>query len=252
MLNVEGVYADFIDSHNEDHSRKYEDYEGWFGASSAGQCFKKQYYRYLKVEPQGFDDRVARILRLGTIVHEDMAKAVEFHIKNRDPDSKSKLFVEKQVKIPTLKVLGHIDMLEQDNGISRVFDLKTVASYKWRKKFGRTTRKFRPDPNSDLFYKMQLGSYGLALLDESSSVEMYLCWYNKDTSAMKKPIQIEGSWISAAKDYWIELWNVINETESPDDMIPGVTNNVPMDKEWECNMCPYNHICNSRYNTKRK
>ena len=113
MLNVEGVYADFIDSHNEDHSRKYEDYEGWFGASSAGQCFKKQYYRYLKVEPQGFDDRVARILRLGTIVHEDMAKAVEFHIKNRDPDSKSKLFVEKQVKIPTLKVLGHIDMLEK-------------------------------------------------------------------------------------------------------------------------------------------
>ena len=47
MLNIEGVYADFIDSHSEDHDRKYKNYEGWFGASSAGQCFKKQYYRYV-------------------------------------------------------------------------------------------------------------------------------------------------------------------------------------------------------------
>ena len=252
MLNIEGVYAEFIDSHSEDHSRKYEDYEGWFGASSAGQCFKKQYYRYLKVEPQGFDIRVARLLRLGTVVHEDVAKAVEFHIKNRDSNSESKLFVEKQVKIPRFKVLGHIDILEQENGISRIFDLKTVASYKWRKKFGRTTRKFRPDPNSDLFYKMQLGSYGLALVDESSSVEMYLCWYNKDTSAMKKPIEVDGSWIDAAEAYWMDLWNAIDHTGSPDDMIPGVTDSVPMDREWECNMCPYNHICNSRFNTKKR
>ena len=69
---------------------------------------------------------------------------------------------------------------------------------------------------------------------------------------MKKPIEGESFWIGAARDYWIDLWNAIDETESPDDMIPGVTIGVPMDKECECNMSRYNHICNSRYNTKRK
>ena len=69
---------------------------------------------------------------------------------------------------------------------------------------------------------------------------------------MKKPIKVEGSWIHAAKDYWIDLWDAIYDTESPDDMMPGVTKGVPMDQEWECNMCPYNHICNSRFHTKKR
>tara|TARA_R110002020_G_scaffold3785_1_gene16821 strand:+ start:989 stop:1747 length:759 start_codon:yes stop_codon:yes gene_type:complete len=252
VLDIEGVYADFIDSHKEDHNRKYENYEGWFGASSAGHCFKKQYYKHLNVEPQGFDNRVSRLLRLGTIVHEDVAKSIEFYIKNTNSDSESKLFVEKQVKIPRLKVLGHIDILEQENGVSRIFDLKTVAAYRWRKKFGRRTKNFRPDPDSDKFYNLQLGSYGLALIDDSSSVEMYLCWYNKDNSVMKKPIEVGTSWINAAEEYWFDLWNTIDETGSPDEMIPGVTKGVPMDREWECNLCPYNHICDSRFNTKKR
>ena len=254
MLDLERVYADFIDSHREDHGRKYEKYEGWFGASSAGHCFKKQYYKHLNIEPQGFSDRVARLLRLGTIVHEDVAKAVKLYRKT----SESKLYVEKQVKIPRLKVIGHIDILEQENGISRVFDLKTVAGYRWRKKFGRTTKNFKPDPNLDINYKMQLGSYGLALVDTSDDVEMYLCWYNKDNSTMKPPIEVDRGWIDEAEAYWLDLWNAIDETGSPDEMIPGVTYGVPMapieanGSCWECNLCPYNHICNSRFNTKKK
>jgi hypothetical protein len=99
---------------------------------------------------------------------------------------------------------------------------------------------------------MQLGSYGLALVDKSSNVEMYLCWYNKDNSSMKPPIEVDGAWIDAAESYWMDLWNAIDGTGSPDDMIPGVTYGVPMDIEWECNLCQYNHICHSKFNTKRK
>ena len=255
MLDIERVYSDFIDSHKDDHLRKYEDYDGWFGASSAGNCFKKQYYKHLKLEPKGFDNRVARLLRLGTIFHEDIAKSIKYHIKNRDstsPHSESKLYVEKQVKIPSLKVLGHVDILEQEDGISRVFDMKTVSAYRWRKKFGRTTKTFRPDPNLVEFYKMQVGTYALALTDSSDSVEMYLCWYNKDNSQMKPPIEVESYYIDKANNYWEKLWEFIESYENPEDMIPGVIEGVPMDEEWECNYCSYNDICNSKFNTKKR
>ena len=252
MLDIEGVYSNFIDSHRDDHSRKYEDYDGWFGASSAGNCFKKQYYKHLKLEPQGFDNRVARLLRLGTIFHEDIAKAVEFHKKNKGSDSESKLYVEKQVKIPKLKVLGHIDILEQENGVSRVFDMKTVSAFRWRKKFGRITKTFKPDPDLDQMYKLQVGTYALALVDSSKSVEMYLCWYNKDNSQMKPPVEVDNYYIDEANDYWERLWGAIKTHDSPDDMIPGVTKGVPMDQKWECNYCSYNNICDSKFNTKKR
>jgi hypothetical protein len=99
---------------------------------------------------------------------------------------------------------------------------------------------------------MQLGSYGLALVDKSTDVEMYLCWYNKDNSTMKTPIEVDGGWIDEAEAYWFDLWNTIDEIGNPDEMIPGVTDGVPMNEEWECNYCPYNHLCNSKFNTKKR
>jgi len=248
VIDLERVYAEYIDSEQDKRSEKYKNNQGWLGASSTGYCFKKQYYKLSNVEAEELDTRVSRLLRLGTIVHSDIEKSIKAYNKSH----KTEIMTEKRVKIPSLKVIGHIDILEQDGDINRVYDFKTVAGYKWRMKF----RRKDADPNADINYNLQLGTYGLAIKDKDAPVyktELYLCWYNKDNSAMKKPIRVDSEWINKAESYWENLWQSINRWSDidPDDIQVSDVIGSPM-QQWECNYCQYAYRCNSPYITKKK
>ena len=250
VLDLKRVYAEFIESEQEKRNKKYESHKDWLGASSSGYCFKKQYYKLSNVETEELDTRVSRLLRLGTIVHSDIEKAIKAYNKSH----KTEIMTEKRVKIPSLKVIGHIDILEQDGDINRVYDFKTVASYKWRMKF----RRINADPNADINYNLQLGTYGLAVHKKDTNInntELYLCWYNKDNSSMKHPIQVNSIWIEKAEKYWKNLWQSIDKWTSinihPDEIqVPDVFGS-PM-QQWECNYCQYSYRCNSPYITKKQ
>lgn len=243
MIDLKRIYAEFLQSEQDKRNKKYEKYEGWLGASSSGHCFKKQYYKLHNVESQDAERRVNRLLRLGTIVHSDIEKAIKAYNKTH----KTTIKTEKQIKIPELKVIGHIDILETTDEVNKIYDIKTVASYKWRMKFGRKGT----DPNSDINYSLQLGTYGLGVKKINDlDTELYLCWYNKDNSSMKEPLQVDSEWIYLAENYWEDLWKSINEWNkqsiAPDDIETNIMYQSPI-QEWECNYCQYAYRCNSPY-----
>ena len=174
--------------------------------------------------------RVLRLLRLGTIVHEDIQKS----IINSNIDYK--VYIERRITIPELKVVGHLDVgITDSNNNLKVSDIKTCAGYKWKMKFGRTPDK-RGNPN----YNMQLSTYMLGLSKElkPNSMEMSLLWYNKDTSAVREEF-IDISWMKKAEHYWEDL-NDRCEDATSEDLTPGMYG-VPMEN-WECRYCGFKNI----------
>ena len=45
MINVEQIYASYLKEKNEKNREKYKEFSGTFSASSAGNCFRKQYLK---------------------------------------------------------------------------------------------------------------------------------------------------------------------------------------------------------------
>ena len=236
MINIENVYHTFLERENVRNRKKYEKYKGCFSASSAGSCYKKLLLRAEGVEEPPFDNRVMRLLRLGTIVHEDIQKGINdnYLYNNDDYD----LFMEKRIEIPELNLVGHLDLAIFDKKTKelKVWDIKTCASYKWRMMFGRNAK----DGGSSN-YKLQLGTYAGALAQElnADSVEMALLWYNKDTSAMREQ-PIDNSWINKAMEYWEELNDFLDKPVEAKDLRVG-SYGVPMEN-WECKYCNYQAI----------
>jgi len=195
MINIENIYADFLDKENEKHREQYKHHEDWFSASSAGTCFKKQLLKRAGKQEPPFDARVSRLLRLGTIVHRDIQKSILNSLMMSNIDYE--IMMEKKVELPDLNVVGHVDVavLDKINNNLKVIDIKTCASYKWRMKFGR-----KPDPKGNPKYNMQLATYTKALINKFNvfgTVEMSLLWYNKDTSALREE-NVNNSWMKDA------------------------------------------------------
>lgn len=234
MVDVLGIYTEYLKEENALHKEKYIDYDGWFSASTAGSCFKKQLLRKENAKETPFDDRVLRLLRLGTIVHEDIQKSISDNVISSNIDYK--IYMEHRITIPELKVVGHLDIgiADSDNNL-KVSDIKTCAGYKWKMKFGRTPDK-RGNPN----YNMQLSTYMLGLSKElnPNSMEMSLLWYNKDTSAVREEF-IDISWMKKAEHYWEDL-NDRCEGATSEDLNPGMYG-VPMEN-WECRYCGFKDI----------
>jgi len=230
MINVEQIYHDYLLSESKNHIKKYKDYKGWYSASSAGSCFIKQHLKSKGTDEKPMDERTMRVLRLGTIVHSDIEKALAEESKNIDK-SQVKLYSEKRITLPDVNVVGHLDigvhLLIEDKLF--VYDLKTAHSFKWKKVFGRNI-----DPKPSVNYQLQLGTYGMGLGREleCENVELCLLWYKKDDSRMKLQT-IDNMWLDNAYEYWVEL----NETLADSVPSPGSTN-APV-YNWECNYCPY-------------
>jgi CRISPR/Cas system-associated exonuclease Cas4 (RecB family) len=230
MLEIDKIYHKYLLSESKNHAKKYEKYKGWYSASSAGSCFIKQHLKAKGTDEKPMDERTMRVLRLGTIVHSDVEKAVIEESKNID-EKTVKIYSEKRIELPELNVVGHLDIgvhLKEENKLF-VYDLKTAHSFKWKKVFGRNI-----DPNPSVNYQLQLGTYGMGLgLElECENVDLGLIWYKKDDSRMKLQA-IDSIWLDNAWEYWVEL----NETLADKVPTPGSTN-APV-YNWECRYCPY-------------
>ena len=112
MLDLERIYDVYLDKLQEKREEDNKEYKEWFGGSSAGSCYKKQWYKISGAEPSPFDARTKRLLRLGTIVHKDiLEEAIDYwkeEYREIDPDQYT-IYTEWEVKIPEFKVIGHLD-----------------------------------------------------------------------------------------------------------------------------------------------
>jgi len=243
MINVEDIYAQNLVNQQEKNREKYNKFDGFFSASSAGSCFKKQLLRRAKIQEPPMDDRVMRLLRLGTIVHEDIQSAITNYMNDENSSYMNQsaddieIVMEHMIEVPDLNLIGHLDIgiSSQKTNQVKVVDIKTCASYKWRMKFGR-----KPDKKGNPNYNMQVATYGMAFAKEKNidSIELSLLWYNKDTSAMREEY-IDNKWIDTALEYWEEL-NDYTEHETIESLEPG-TYGVPMEN-WECRYCGFKDI----------
>ena len=66
--DLTSYYDSFLRAKQDNHKEKYKDYKGWFSASTAGSCFRKQYYNINEYEGSQPDEKSMRLMRLGTIV----------------------------------------------------------------------------------------------------------------------------------------------------------------------------------------
>ena len=245
MLNLETIYDDYLERLQEERKEQYKGYEEWFSGSSAGYCYKKQWYKINGYEPEPFDQRTKRLLRLGTIVHKDFENA----LSEAEPLENVTIYLEHEIKLPKFKVVGHLDhclIRKSDDGIEMyVSDLKTMASYSWTKKFGREAKKrsINSSPNIGN-YELQVATYALGMLEElslMSSISLNIVYYNKNDSKMKT-VEIPTEALDHAAAYWNDLNDFIDEDDSIGDIPPDGAVGVPM-QSWECRYCQYSKIC---------
>ena len=242
MVNIIDIYNSYLLDISVKENKRRQKNQDKFSASSAGYCFRKQWYKVNGYEQIDMDERSLRLLRLGTIVHRDLEKAVnrfvEFPMLYKQYSPSSKAYTEHKVTIPELNVVGHLDVAVIDGDEVQIYDLKTAHSFKWKKVFGRNV-----DPNPSVNYQLQLGTYGLGMLEKLKDeekdyhVKLNLIWYKKDDSMMKVQ-PIADTWIDDAFEYWAELNEEVEVNGEPPEI---GTHNVPI-YNWECKYCPYHKI----------
>ena len=229
--------------------------ESWYHASGAGSCSRKLYFEsVLKAEPTNdLKNRNRRVLRLGTIVHNDFDKAFNLYnkqvykqvnstSKNKEKNNKKeikdlKFHVEEEIRIEELGVRGFYDLVaedgrEADNPIY-LYDLKTTAAYSWKLKFGKTS----PFQNQGIFYELQIGTYGYAVKEKFGRLDgMYLYYYKKDDSVMKC-VSVPLTYVSRAYLFWK---NIKDEHKQG---LPQFRDGVSPVQKWQCNYCQFLDLC---------
>lgn len=248
MIDIPKIYNEYLQRKNKENRIKYEKYKGWFSASSAGSCYRKQLHRKQDLKLDPMDEKSARLLRLGTLVHADFEEALkEFDIEERvDKPDEIQVLTEHRIEIPELMVVGHLDVgvVNLEGEMIHVYDIKTAGAWKWRMKFGRN-----PDKNPSVNYELQLATYAIGLGNEKDITDLRLSimWYNKDNSMMREE-KISELYLEEAFDYWTDL----NETSDsvagkPEELNPG-EQNVPV-YNWECKYCEFQgKYCPGLYN----
>ena len=241
MIDIEHIYDLYLQLEEAINKEKHKTEKGTFRASSAGQCYKKQWYMQQDTEGTPLDPKSRRLLRLGTIVHKDLEKAMKCHSSNSSPMSKIEINPEHKVLIDELGVTGTADLVVYDgnNNKAKVYDYKTAHSYKWKMMFGRD-KIGKPSRN----YELQIGTYGLGVAKEYEldeyDIELFIVYYKKDDSLMRS-ISVNNIWMHNASDYWMDLKETLDEVHGASD-IPRESTNVPMES-WECKYCQFETIC---------
>ena len=247
-MDIESLYHSYLVQKENLRERDKE----VFHASSAGSCLRKQMYNYYDFPQDTKDKKSYRILRLGTIVHEDIEEAIA-HYEDINSDGNEKVFIEDKVKLEELNVVGTYDVgqMDEEENSFRLWDIKTAASYKWTTKFGRKQNR---KPNSDTNYKLQLGTYALGINQKYKvgKIEMYLLWYNKNTSQIKEQI-VSPDWIEKALEYWVTVNETLEDVDKhfEEELKPEYYLGVPY-QDWECRYCPYYSICPSTLADKKR
>ena len=246
-MDIKSIYNAYL---KEQEKIKQRD-KDVFHASSAGSCYRKQMYSYYDYPSDVKDDKSYRLLRLGTIVHSDVEKALSMY---QDKNTDKNIHIEEKVSVKQLEVSGTFDAGEMTimNSVKEfnLYDLKTAAAYKWTTKFGRKVNRVA---SSDLNYKLQLGTYALGIREKYNPdrINMYLLWYNKNTSQMKEQI-VSPEWIDKALEYWEEVYEIKEDLGKAfeRELEPMITYGVPM-QDWECSYCQYYSICPSTIARKK-
>ena len=251
-LNLKEIYNDYlteIELKNKEIYKK-KNPNKYYRASAAGHCFKKHWYSINGYEGKGMDDKSKRLLRLGTIVHEDIQKAIDLYQSNNMPSKNEEVLFEEyninfkteyQIVIESLNVMGSADIVVLDSEkTATVLDIKTTHSWKWKMMFGRNK-----EPKPSRMYELQLGTYALGILEqeeiEYDNISLYLVYYKKDDSMMK-PVNVNNVWMDNAAEYWSSLNDTLNMVKEEDDLSRGSLN-VPVE-QWECRYCQFEPICN--------
>ena len=256
-IDIEGIYKNYLNKKQEENkAERYEGREHWYHASGAGSCSRKLYFESVAmVEPTNLIDlKTSRLLRLGTIVHEDIQSSLT-HVRtisklnrdnidntNREKENKNKekeieFHTEGEVKIKDLNVRGFYDIVAKDNTSLEqpvyLYDIKTCGSWAWKVKFGRK-KQFNPS----IHYELQLGTYGYAIKEMFGRLDgMYLYYYNKDSSDMRA-VEVPLTYVSRAYLFWK---NINDEHKQG---LPEFRTGVSPVQKWQCNYCQFKDHCN--------
>ena len=249
-MNIHDIYLDFLKYKNQENAESRDD--GKFHASSAGSCYRKQMYRLESYPQDDMDDSSYKVLRLGTVVHKDFEDAITHHLEKNAKEiinKKIHIFSEKKVNLDKYNITGTLDIGEyiEEDGIFNLYDLKTTAAYKWSTMFG--IKKNRQPTFQFDKYRMQLATYGMAIKEELDIKElnMFLVFYNKNTSMIREVKVYADEWIKKAIDYWEELKSLASTMKNglfEEKLRPGWQFGVPYE-DWECKYCNYKTICPS-------
>ena len=92
MIDIERVYDLYLQTEEAIYKKKHDADKNMFRASSAGYCYKKQWYLLQGTKGTPLDPKSRRLLRLGTIVHKDLETAVKLY--NSNPTSVATEFID--------------------------------------------------------------------------------------------------------------------------------------------------------------
>jgi len=133
-----------IDDYLLAESQKVRDYGGYWSASSAGYCMRKNIFERLKVPHTSENPRQQRVFSAGHI----------FHTWIQDITKKAGISIASEVELQDedLMVRGHFDDLVLVDDQLILYDYKTVnsRSFMWAKKNGNAMSHF---------HRLQLGTY---------------------------------------------------------------------------------------------
>ena len=256
-IDIEGIYNSYIEEeNNKNKTLRYDGKESWYHASGAGSCSRKLYYEsVVKAEPTNvMQNRNRRLLRLGTVLHDDLEKALTMYNKqvdsiqvystsknkeknNKKEKNKLTFHTENEITIDELNVRGFYDAVADDQtcegGAVYLYDLKTTAAYSWKLKFGRDSKY----NNQGIFYELQIGTYGYAVKEKFGRLDgMYLYYYKKDDSVMKC-VSVPLTYVSRAYLFWK---NINDEHKRG---LPEFRDGVSPVQKWQCNYCQYLDLC---------
>ena len=265
-VNIEKLYNDYIQvKYKENSEERYEGKEEYYHASSSGFCSRKNYYESVEqAETTNPTNELSnRVMRLGTIVHEDLQEALSSTIYSTTTDSNTKhskekeisyfqkeilsdrfdFHIEKEILLKDLNVRGFYDLVavSQHDGGVYLIDFKTMASYSWSRKFG--TKYF--DNNPSVHQEIQLATYGLYIREEFGRLDgMFLYYYKKDDSRMKA-VEVSMSMLKRAENYWT---NINKEHEKG---LPMFREGLSPVQDWECKYCRFLDHCNPPFFKKK-
>ena len=267
-VNIEKLYNDYIALKNEEnYQARYKGREEYYHASGGGSCSRKLYYESIEQAEttNPTDERSNRIMRLGTIVHEDLQASLSDTIYSTTIDSNTnsnksiyykekeiynfqkesfEFHIEKEIILPELNVRGFYDLVAvgKESGKVYLIDFKTMASYSWSLKFGK--KYFQP--NASVHQEVQLATYGLFVKKEFGRLDgMWLYYYNKDTSRMKAhPVAL--TTLQNAENFWI---NVNREHENG---LPMFREGISPVEDWNCKYCRFLDHCKPPFFKRKK
>jgi hypothetical protein len=148
QTGVRQVIDDFL----LEESKKKRNYNGYFSASSAGYCMRKNLFEVLGVPPVKEDARKQRVFTAGHLFHEWIQKLTQ--------SAGISISQEGELVDDDLNVIGHYDDLVLIDNKQILYDYKTASS-----------RSFGYKKELSHYHKMQLGTY-VYLLRKSGYTEL--------------------------------------------------------------------------------